>query len=390
LAGLRQTLATDMANTSRLRQRLCAGLMCAAFGLTCTPGRAADAPRHAPHAAPHAAPTAAPPAAPPPASAALPPAAGVAPDAAARAAAPFAVIGNTVVTGADYQRALGVAMRKKYYHAKPPEGEYAKFQREVGDEVVNRVLLLDEARRRGIQPDREKIKTTVAGYDAQYKGSANWTSNRDRMLANVVPQLERDSLYERLETLVRQVPAPSEAVARAYFDQHRDLFVEPEQVKLSVILLKVDPSANQAAWNGAMDEARGLHRKLKAGANFADLAKLQSGDRSASRGGEMDYTHRGMLPEAVHGVVDKLSPGELAEPVQLLEGVALLRLDGRRPAKPREFEQVKQRAGELWQRAEADARWKKLIADLRQATPIRIDESHYAPLRGPADPPRVS
>jgi len=104
----------------------------------------------------------------------------------------------------------------------------------------------------------------------------------------------------------------------------------------------------------------------------------------------MDYTHRGMLPEAVHGVVDKLSPGELAEPVQLLEGVALLRLDGRRPAKPREFEQVKQRAGELWQRAEADARWKKLIADLRQATPIRIDESHYAPLRGPADPPRVS
>ena len=41
-------------------------------------------------------------------------------------------------------------MRKKYYHAKPPEAEYAKFQREVGDEVVNRVLLLDEARRRGI------------------------------------------------------------------------------------------------------------------------------------------------------------------------------------------------------------------------------------------------
>jgi peptidyl-prolyl cis-trans isomerase SurA len=134
-----------------------------------------------------------------------------------------------------------------------------------------------------------------------------------------------------------------------------------------------------------MAEARTLHRKLVAGANFGDLAKLHSGDRSAARGGEMDYTHRGMLPEAVHSVVDQLKPGDLSEPVQLLEGVTLLRLDGRRPAQQREFDAVKPRAAELWQRAEADARWKQLIAELRNATPVRIDESHYAPLRTPAD-----
>jgi parvulin-like peptidyl-prolyl isomerase len=297
------------------------------------------------------------------------------------------VVGETIITGADYQRALGMAMRKKYYHAKPPEGEFAAFQREVGDAVVNRVLLLAEARRRGIRPDRDKVKATVAGYDSQYQGSTNWASNRDRMLAAVVPQLESDSLIERLKSLVRDVPAPSEVVARTYFDQHGELFVEPEQVKLSVILLKVDPSSTQAVWNSAMAEARALHRKLAIGADFGEMAKLHSGDRSAARGGEMDYTHRGMLPEAVHGVVDQLKPGGLSEPVQVLEGVTLIRLDGRRPAQQREFDAVKPRAAELWQRAEGDARWKKLIAELRYATPIRIDESHYAPLRAPADKP---
>ena len=309
--------------------------------------------------------------------------------AAARRDAPFATVGETVVSGTDYQRALAVAMRKKYYHAKPPEEELAKFQREVGDEVVNRVLLLAEARRRGIQPDRDKIATTVAGYETQYKNSANWAANRDKMLANVVPQLERDSLFERLETIVKTVPVPSEAATRAYFDKHPDLFVEPEQVKLSVILLKVDPSSPQAVWNSAHSEAKVLHKKLQGGADFAALARLHSGDRSASQGGEMDYSHRGMLPEALHGVVDKLKPRQISEPVQLLEGVAILRLEDRRAAKPRSFEQVRDRAADLWQRDEGQARWAKLIAELRQGTVIRIDESHYAPLRASSEKPRA-
>ncbi len=299
----------------------------------------------------------------------------------------FATVGGSVVSAADYQRALAVAMRKKYYHAKPPEAELAKFQREVGDEVVNRVLLLAEAKRRGLQPDRAAIDATVAGYDKQYGGSANWKANREKMLAAVVPQLEAESLLERLGRLVKQVPEPSEAVARAYYEKHKDLFVEPEQVRLSVILLKVDPSSPQAVWDGALQEARSIHRKLKAGADFAELAKLHSGDRSAAQGGQMDYTHRGMLPEAVHGVVDALKARELSEPVQLLEGVAILRLDDRRPAQQRRFEQVKERAADLWQREEAQVRWDRLVAELRRATPIRIDESHYAPL--PATPEKA-
>jgi parvulin-like peptidyl-prolyl isomerase len=317
------------------------------------------------------------------------PSASPAASAAARRDTPFATVGETVVSGTDYQRALAVAMRKKYYHAKPPEAELAKFQREVGDEVVNRVLLLAEARRRGIQPDRDKIAATVAGYDTQYKNSANWSANRDKMLANVVPQLERDSLYERLETIVKTVPEPSDAVARAYFDKHPDLFVEPEQIKLSVILLKVDPSSPQAVWNSAHSEAKVLHKKLLSGANFAELARLHSGDRSASSGGEMDYSHRGMLPEALHSVVDKLKPRQISEPVQLLEGVAILRLEDRRAAKPRSFEQVRERAADLWQREEGQTRWAKLIAELRQGTVIRIDESHYAPLRASSEKPRA-
>ncbi len=89
-------------------------------------------------------------------------------------------------------------------------------------------------------------------------------------------------------------------------------------------------------------------------------------------------------------MVDKLQPHQVSEAVQLLEGVAILRLEDRRTAQQRGFEQVRTRAAELWQREEAEARWKKLIAELRQGTPIRIDESQYVPLRGTTDRPRAS
>jgi parvulin-like peptidyl-prolyl isomerase len=358
---------------------------CVLAGLCCTVALAADLPKTSNKPAPPRKPAASAPAAAMPAA----PAASAAPSATARAAMRFAQVGDTVISGADYQRALAVAVRKKYYHAKPPEAEYAQFQRQVGDDVVNRVLLLAEAKRRGVQPDRDKIKATVDGYDAQYKTSPNWASNRDKMLAAVVPQLEQESTLERFERQIKQVPEPDEGTARAFYDKNPSLFVEPEQVKLRVIVLRVDPSSTQAVWNSAKAEIQRIHAKLLAGGSFEELAKLHSNDRSAPQGGEMDYTHRGMLPEAVHGVVDKLAVGATAEPVQLLEGWAILKLDGRRPAQQRSFEQVRERAGDLWQRAEGQARWAELIAKLRQGTRIHVDESHYAPLRGPSEKPRA-
>ncbi len=300
--------------------------------------------------------------------------------------ATFAVVDGAVIPASDYQRALQVAVRTKYYHAKPPDADLARLRRDVGDDVVNRVLLLREAERRGIQPDTPAIQAQVAAYDKQYGASASWKANRAQMLAGVVPQLEADSRLDRLARLVRQVGEPDAAELAAYYESHRDLFVEPERLKLSVILLKVDPSASQAVWDAALAEARDVHRRLKAGADFAELARLHSGDVSAASGGALDYTHRGMLPEAVHKLVDDLTPGAIGEPVQLLEGVTILRLDDRRPAVQRRLDEVSVRCAELWKRDTAQTQWLKLIAELRRRATIHIDESHYGAWPSPGAP----
>jgi parvulin-like peptidyl-prolyl isomerase len=94
----------------------------------------------------------------------------------------------------------------------------------------------------------------------------------------------------------------------------------------------------------------------------------------------MGYLHRGMLPEAVQDKVDKLKASEVSEPVTTLEGVVLIRVDDRKSARPREFEDVRERAQQLWQREEGERAWRAYLAQLRTKARIQVvDASRYPP-----------
>ena len=293
----------------------------------------------------------------------------------------FAVVGEKVITYAEYQSAFASGMRQKYYHAKPPEAEVAKFQREVGDQLVNQVLLYEEAKRRGIEADRAKIQAAVAAYETRYKDSEQWRANREALLPGLREGLERQSLLERLAQAVRATGTPSEEALRAYYAAHPDLFTEPEQVRLSLILLKVDPSSPRVVWEKAGEEADRVYQRLVKGADFAELARMHSSDASAARGGDLGYVHRGVLPDPIQmQVIDTLKPGVASPPLVLLEGIAIVRLEDRRPPTLRAFDVVRKRAAELWAREEGESAARRLIAELRARTRILFDESRYLPL----------
>jgi parvulin-like peptidyl-prolyl isomerase len=292
----------------------------------------------------------------------------------------FATVGKTVISAQEYEAALAMAVRRKYYHGRVPEGELDALRVEVADSLINRTLLLAEVKRRGIQPDRAAVKRTVAGYEQRYKQSAQWQRSGKEMLAAVTRQLEQQSQLERLEAAVRTTPEPTEAQALRYYETHRDLFVEPEQVRLAVILLRVDPASPRIAWEKAVEEATAIVTRLRKGASFEELARLHSSDSSAERGGDLGYLHRGMLPEGTQQVVDNLQPGRISDPIRVLEGVAVVRVLDRKPAQQRTFDEVRDRAGDLWRREQADTQWHRLIDALRATVTIRINTARYPAL----------
>ena len=296
------------------------------------------------------------------------------------AATPVVKVNGKSVSPAEFEAVVRQAMRQKFYHGKVPEAQVIELQREIANNIVNNNLLLAEAKRRGIKPNQEKIQQTVRGYDERYGSSANWKENREKMLGNVVPELEQRDLLDQLERTVREVPAPKEAEVRAFYESRKDLFTEPEKLRLSVILLSVDPSAGKVAWDKAMEEGKAIYARLKGGANFAELARIHSGDKSAEQGGDMGYLHQGMLPQAIQAKVDGFKVGEVQEPMTTLHGIAIFRVDERVAPKLRQYPEVKERAADLLRRERGDEAWKKLVAQLRAKAKFSIDEAQFTVL----------
>lgn len=287
----------------------------------------------------------------------------------------FATVGDAVITQKAYAQALRRAMRQRYYHGAPPRAQQQSFRQEVARDLIDRVLLLQEARRRGLQPDLERVDqalqrvTRPGSSRRQGHGAADETYLRAR--------LTEEDLLHQLQRRIRDIPPPAQDTLRAYYRTHPERFTEPARRRVSLILLKVDPSSAAHVWQAAVRKAEGLVRRLRAGADFARLAQRHSDDPTAAQGGDMGYLHQGMLGAQAEAVIAALEQGEISDPLRVLEGVAILRLDEFTPAALRPYSQVRHRVQELWRREQAEAAWQALKARLWETTPMQIHHQSF-------------
>jgi parvulin-like peptidyl-prolyl isomerase len=292
----------------------------------------------------------------------------------------FATVGNVVITWQDYANAYASQANNKFYHAKPTDDALAAFQREVGDKLVTDALVVQEAKRRKLKPDSNAINQEVQKYEQRFANDPNWLEARKRVVPIVTKRLQDENIRAQLEKIVRNVAPPSTKELHEYYDSHPDKFTSPPQPRISVILIRVDPSSTEEEWHKAMEEGEGLVKRLRVGEDFAALARQYSGDVTAEEGGDMGYLHTGMLPGLPEEAVSKLQPGETSDPVKLLEGVAIFRLVDRIQPTPSTFEASQERVSELLLSEKREITWNAFIAKLRQKTPIHVDESRFLPL----------
>ena len=295
----------------------------------------------------------------------------------------FASIGENTITREEFEREVYAAARQTYYHGKAPSAEeYIEFRKGVADRLVERYLLLEEAGRREIQPDNASIDARIAQYEARYGDTERWQSEGAAMVARLRQRFEQDSVLELLENEVRTVDPANAATVKAFYEQSPELFTQPASDRVAVILLGVSPSAGAPGWEAAREEAGRIIDELEAGSDFAKLAALHSSDASASSGGDMGYQHQGALSAEAEAIIAELDIGDVSEPVRVLEGIAIFKLLDRRPRQLQKFEDVEERAEQLWIRQAGEERWLALVADLRAKAAIRIDTDYLAHFPG--------
>lgn len=285
----------------------------------------------------------------------------------------FAVVDGEKISKDDFRMAYRAGVRKRFYHGKIPQKQLDDFKQEISDTLINRVLLVQEAKRRGISYDKTAVQEQLDGYEKRYSSRPDWKQYRETILKGLRAALIEEDLLKQLEKSVRTVKLPEQQSVRSFYEKRKDLFTTPEQSRVSLILLSVAPSSGADVWQAAQQEAQEVVTRLRKGADFSELARIHSGDPSAAQGGDMGFLHQGMLAPQAEKIISKLKPGEISEPVILLRGVAVFRLDEKRQATLNAFAEVKDRAAQLLQRELSNQAWTNLLRDLKNKADITID-----------------
>jgi len=211
---------------------------------------------------------------------------------------------------------------------------HQEFERQNTKVKFDYAVLSRDSVLKGIQPSESELQAFYEQNKASY--------------SNAIPE-QRKIQYVMLDLSAIQGRATvSRADLISYYDQNRDQYRSPEQVNVRHILIKtplpgpdgkVDPKGVEAARKKADD----ILKQLKAGANFADLARKDSEDTdSAKNGGSLGWVQRGRFPSAdLESAAFSLPKGGTSGVIDTGYGFDIIHVDDKQDAQVKSFDDVK-------------------------------------------------
>lgn len=127
-----------------------------------------------------------------------------------------------------------------------------------------------------------------------------------------------------------------------FYEANFEKYHEPEQVKASHILIMVKADDDEETVEKAQQKAVEIQNKLKAGENFASLAKEYSECPSAENGGDLGFFPKGAMDPAFENAVWDLEMNQLTEaPVRTQFGFHIIQKTGYKKEGLKSLEEVR-------------------------------------------------
>jgi peptidyl-prolyl cis-trans isomerase SurA len=239
-------------------------------------------------------------------------------------------VNDQIISRSDVERAEeGLADENRQTGASAAEA--AERQKNLLRDMIDKQLLLSRGKELGINADAEvirrldeirkqnKLDTMEDLEKAARQQGVSFEDFKAGIRDNVITQqVVRDEVGRRLQMTQGQ--------EQAYYDAHKQEFTQPEQIKLSEILIPTAADADDAAVAQAKAKAESVEAKLKAGSKFEDMAEAYSGGPTADKGGDLGLYKRGALARVLEDQTFGLKAGEWTAPIRTRQGFVILKV----------------------------------------------------------------
>ncbi len=241
-----------------------------------------------------------------------------------------AVVNDNVITASELNEQLSV-VRQQMLAKKmqlPPE---AVLRKQVLQHLIDVDLQLQLAKNNGMTIDSTELDESIAKIAAQNK--LTLTRLREELAKQGLSweRYREDIRKEMLIARVQERSVGKEIVVSAQqVDDYLKTASQNEKtqqifhVQNIVIPLAEEPTTDQL--KKAQARANILLRKIKQGADFSQLAVIESGDGFALEGGDLGDRHLAELPDVFAKEVIGMKPGDVAGPIRTGNGLQLIKL----------------------------------------------------------------
>jgi peptidyl-prolyl cis-trans isomerase C len=286
-----------------------------------------------------------------------------------------AVVNGVTISKDTYERELDFFVRRAAQGGQQiPDVQMAQMKNEVLESLIDRELLFQESKKKGIKVKTEAVSDQLQKIQQRYPNKEEFKkllSNMGLTESDVQAQIERGmAIQELIDKEVTEKITVSDEETKAFYDKNPQLFQQPEQIKASHILIKVQADAPADQKAEARKKIEDVQQKVKKGEDFATLAKTYSEGPSGPRGGDLGYFRRGQMVKPFETAAFSLKPDETSEIVETQFGYHLIKVNDKKPAKKMTYAEVKDRLNEHLKKQKTDAEANAYIEMLRKDAKI--------------------
>ncbi|MEK7825274.1 MAG: peptidylprolyl isomerase [Nitrospirota bacterium] len=213
-------------------------------------------------------------------------------------------------------------------------------KREFLEEIIKRELLLQEAKKAGIEKDQVLLDRIE--------------EMRERLILNEFLQREVDG---KLVTTDKEL--------EDYYNLHKDEFKSPDEAKISHILVRNE------------EDAKAVIKRLRKGSDFAKMAREISIDMATKHsGGEMGVIQKGKFHPQLDSVIFSANEGEISDPVKTERGYHIIKVQKKIPGLPLSFNDAKNILSQRYQIEKRSKVFEDLFARLKSKANITISDEN--------------
>jgi len=262
----------------------------------------------------------------------------------------------------------------KYYSA------LKQARKKILEELIDRQLIILEFKAMGAQiPEhvidseiKRQIETLYNGSEAKF----NAELKRSGLSRKKFRKLTKDKLIGqamRAQHFNDAAPA-TPAEIRAEYRKHKSELRDHSKDRIDIekiYIPKANPDDLLATPESQLEFAEDLIKQIKAGKNFAELAKEYSKDAFAAKGGKQLNLLRSDLSPAIGTILFSEDEGTIIGPLEDTKGYHIIRIIRKIPGPAVPLSKVKDQIERIVQNRKSSTRFKRYMARLRKKAIIK-------------------